>query len=235
MILLDHFHPPLINRRTWSGFHTLWAGNIAADLNSRMPAGFVAQPSAHFGIEVDVAAFDESGGLWQAPSEPDRRWLASMPTATVPFAIVTDEVEVLVYQSDGELILAGAIELVSPSNKKQPAQRDAFNAKCESLMRAGLGVVVIDVVTNRLANLHAELLARLSGGEPESEPHDGLLSAISYRPTPDRLDIWREPLAVGGDLPELPLWLKAGPCLTVDLAITYRQTREKLLIGDDWD
>ena len=235
MPLLDHFHPPLSKRRPWSGFHHVWASNIAGDLNSRMPVGFFAQPFAHFGIEVDVATFDDSDEIWQGQSEFDRRWLDTMPTATVPFAIATDEIEVFVYQNSEELILAGAIELVSPSNKKQPGQRDAFNAKCESYMRAGLGVVVIDVVTDRLANLHAELLARLNGGESGSQPHDGLLSAISYRPTPDRLDIWREPLAVGGDLPELPLWLKAGPCLTVDLAITYRQTREKLLIGDDWD
>src|SRR5207253_7051356 len=37
MPLRDHFHPPLINRRSWEALHGLWPGTITADLNRRLP------------------------------------------------------------------------------------------------------------------------------------------------------------------------------------------------------
>ena len=33
MPLLDHFHPPISERRTWEGFHGLWAAEIVEKLN----------------------------------------------------------------------------------------------------------------------------------------------------------------------------------------------------------
>jgi hypothetical protein len=142
-----------------------------------------------------------------------------------------DSVEVHVYDSVGPT-LAGAIELVSPSNKDRPAQRDAFVSKCAAYLQAGLGVMVVDVVTDRGGDLHGELLARFGAVDPD---HVGLY-ASAYRPV-DRsgqanLDIWREPLALGSPLPVLPLGLKGGPCLPVDLEASYERTRrEQRMVG----
>ena len=33
MPLLDHFHPPVNQRRTWESFHRLWAGVLVEKLN----------------------------------------------------------------------------------------------------------------------------------------------------------------------------------------------------------
>ncbi|OYV82528.1 MAG: hypothetical protein B7Z73_17045 [Planctomycetia bacterium 21-64-5] len=33
MPLLDHFYPPLSERRQWHAFHSVWASMIALDLN----------------------------------------------------------------------------------------------------------------------------------------------------------------------------------------------------------
>ena len=59
MPLLDHFRPPLNQQRQWRAFHTGWAENLTADLNRRLPEGYFAEPTAMYGIEVDVATFAE--------------------------------------------------------------------------------------------------------------------------------------------------------------------------------
>src|SRR4051794_9106683 len=62
MPLLDHFHPPLSERRHWQGFHTRWASAIADDLNSRgLPDNLFAEPTISVGgqLQVDGATFDE--------------------------------------------------------------------------------------------------------------------------------------------------------------------------------
>jgi hypothetical protein len=129
---------------------------------------------------------------------------------TIPLGILTDAVEVLVFDSTAGPTLAGAIELVSPANKDH---REAFVSKCETYLQQGIGLAIVDVVTERRGNLHGELLARLRPTEASEHVADGLY-ASAYRPV-DRhrepsLDIWHETLAVGLVLPTLPLWLRGG-------------------------
>jgi hypothetical protein len=226
MPLLDHFRPPLSIRRHWHAFHNAWATSIACDLNSRLPEGYFAEPNVQFGIEIDVAAFEEAGSpaigstaIWTPPS----------PSLTIPFSIVTDSVEVLVFESVAGPVLAGAIELVSPANKDRPAHREAFVSKCETYLNGGVGLVLVDIVTVRGGNLHGELLTRLLASD---QAMNGDLCASAYRPAPAGLEIWREPLALGRTLPVLPLWLKGGPCLPVDLEATYERTRRELRMAD---
>ncbi|MEN8219958.1 MAG: hypothetical protein ABFS56_27140 [Pseudomonadota bacterium] len=59
MALQDHFHPPLSTLRHWQAFHNAWATYIASDLNHRLPYGYFAEPNVQFGIEIDVATFEE--------------------------------------------------------------------------------------------------------------------------------------------------------------------------------
>lgn len=82
------------------------------------------------------------------------------PTKTIAFAFTTDIVEVQVYQDRGELTLVGAVELVCPANKDRPEHREAFIAKCDALLRSEVGLVIVDIVTNRHANLHCDLMER---------------------------------------------------------------------------
>ncbi len=233
MPLLDHFHPTLRAWCTWHSFHHQWAATIASDLNDRLPPMYHARPHVQFGIEIDVATLREEDQVWQDDlARVHALWQPAAPVATIPFRPTTDEVEVLIYDLSGGSSLAAAIELVSPANKDRPESRDTFATKCENYLRDGLGVIVVDVVTERRSDLHTNLLNRLKTDLTAitAEP----LSAVAYRPRNDRLDIWREPLKIGGELPVLPLWLKTGPCLPVDLGATYRQTRQGLRIGDEW-
>ncbi len=148
-------------------------------LNQRVPEGYFAEGNVQFGIEIDVATFEEAGPESTGNASLGARndslltgsgpgWSVPIPTQTVPIAILTDTVEVLVFNREAGPTLAGAIELVSPANKDRPARRDAFVCKCAAYLQQGVGLVVVDTVTDRRANLHDELLARLRapGGAP---------------------------------------------------------------------
>lgn len=205
----------------------MWAGFIAAALNERLPERFFAEPNVQLGIEIDVATFEES----QGPA-PCSGWEAGPPALTLPFQRTTDVVEVCVYGDEAGPILVGAIELVSPANKDRPEHRDAFLAKCQTCLQQGLGLVVVDVVTNRHANLHRELVARL-GGSPQGPPPE--LYASAYHPLEREgsscLDLWEEALTLGAALPTMPLWLRGVGCYPVDLEQTYQRTCRELRLG----
>jgi hypothetical protein len=152
---------------------------------------------------------------------------------TLSFPILTDVVEVLVYDEREGPTLAGAIELVSPANKDRPAHREAFVSKCATLLQQGVGLIVVDVVTGRSASLHAEFLARYQSAPSNVGASD--LYVVSYRPVSRSgepgLDIWEETLQLGRPLPTVPLGLRGGLCLPVDLDTTYDHTRQKLRIS----
>lgn len=227
MALQDHFHPPLSKRRHWHAFHNAWATYIAADLNHRLPEGYFAEPNVQFGIEIDVAAFEESPAY--APSAPEtcqQAWQPPPPEQTVPFEPVTEAVEVSIFQTEEGPMLTGVIELVSPANKDRAAHREAFVSKCEAYLQQGLGLVVIDCVTGRTANLHNELMTRISPLSTASM--SGSLYSVAYHVVEHHgsssVDMWPHMLEVGQSLPIIPLWLHGEMCLPLDLNATYEFT-----------
>lgn len=196
MPLRDHFHPPLSVRRHWHAFHSGWATFIASDLNRKLPAGYFAEPNVQFGI------------------------------VTVPLTLVTDIVEVAVYDPKAEPTLAAVVELVSPANKDRCEQSESFVAKCVAYLRQGIGLVVVDVVTTRQTSLLGELLSQFNAALPHGDV--AYLAAAAYRPVERNqrslLEIWHEGLTLGSPLPTLPLWLLGDHCVPVDLDSTYEQT-----------
>lgn len=154
------------------------------------------------------------------------------PTLTAPMTLITDVVELAVYNSEAGPVLVGAIELVSPANKDRPETRDAFVSKCASYLQQAIGLIVVDLVTNRRADLHAELVKRVTGVTATRSE----LWAAAYRPwqtgPQTSLQVWHQGLALGSPLPILPFWLKNGPCIKLDLDETYMRTlREQRMLA----
>jgi hypothetical protein len=114
-----------------------------------------------FGIEIE--------GDWTPPE----------PVLSVPMSLVTDVIEVQVFDTSGTPMLAGAVEL-----------------------------------------------ARVSPAD--AVPLEATLYAVAYRPAgrngQTRLDIWPGVLAVGQPLPTLPLWLRGGLHLPLELEATCERT-----------
>src|SRR5687768_9019705 len=139
MPLLDHFHPPLGRQRHWESFHGQWAGALANSLNSGLlPPGYFAEMQVTLAggrVEVDVPTLEEQANgatLADSPSPQGGAttltapvWAPPAPALELPAAF-PDEVEVLVFSTEGGPTLVGAIELVSPRNKDRPDARRAF-------------------------------------------------------------------------------------------------------------
>jgi len=141
-------------------------------------------------------------------------------------AIFPDSPEVLVFSREAGPTLVAAVELISPGNKDRADYRRAFAAKCASYLHQGVGLMVVDIVTNRQANLHNELVELLTAGADSLLPAEPLY-AVAYRPVrrPDsgHLEVWPATLAVGQALPVLPLALDKGVCVPLDLEATYTE------------
>ncbi len=241
MPLLDHFHPPLEKQRPWEGVHSEWAGAIARQLNRKpLPERFFAMPHIHFGgrVEIDMATIERD--VAQASSEEaggtaTAVWAPPRPTLETAVDFVDlDVIEVQVFDEKEGLRLVAAVELVSPANKDREEHREAFAIKCAAYLQQGVSVIIVDVVTERTANLHRALLELLKLSQQGNGREFPDLYAVAYRTftaaRQGRLQLWEEPLAVGRALPTLPLWISPELVVPVDLESSYRETCEGLRI-----
>lgn len=247
MPLLDHFHPPLEGRRHWESFHGRWAAAMADALNlTLLPPGYFAEFQVHVGnrVEVDVASFEEEEGPVSAPRRDRDGGTATLeapawaPPALVMPTLFPDDIEMQVFSSEGGPTLVAAVELISPGNKDRDEARRAFAAKCSSYLQRGIGLVIIDVVTNRRGNLHDEFVRLLGYGDEFLFPSGPPLYAVAYRPLrrgeTNQIEVWLAPVAVAAGLPTLPLALRRGPCIPLDLEATYMDAcRRSRLPGPD--
>lgn len=239
MPLLDHFHPPLQGPRNWEGFHHAWASLIASQLNlEALPPDYFAEPEITLGptLEVDGATMELAGSRPSADRVATAVWSPPRPkiTAQVDFSRL-DSIEVRIYQDLGGAELRAAIELVSPVNKDRPGARQTFAAKCAGYLRHGLGIVIVDVVTSRSANLHRELFETLEvkTRRPAWKSATGLY-AVAYRAVTSRkrprVEAWPVALTLGKPLPILPLWLAPDLYVPLPLDQSYLSTCRSLRI-----
>ena len=230
MPLLDHFRPPLSQRRHWDSFHGAWAEAMAQHLNQLLlPEHFVAEARVKVGgqVEIDVGTFSDEGSSSGTGAGGVAVWAPAQPVATALLGFQAPDIfEVQILQEEGGPRLVAAIELVSPANKDRPGHRRMFAVKCASYLQSGISLLVVDVVTERAGNLHAELLDLLGAQirTPAQESHD--LYGAGYRTVAGSqgltLETWVEALVPGQNLPTLPLWILPDLGLPMDLELTYQ-------------
>jgi len=238
MPLLDHFRPPLHPQHHWEWFHSNWATRIADVLNDQwLPPEYLAEESTHAGarVEIDVATFEQSAKEVM-PAEGDnagavatvrpRAWAPPAPAHSVP-CVLTEGFEVLVFSTVAGMKLVGAIEIVSPGKKDRFEERRAFAIKCASYLHQGISLVLVDIVTNRRANLHNQVLELLDADEKVHLPGEVNLYAAAYRPVArggqTEVDLWSSPFEIGEALPVMPLWLRSDLTVPVDFDATYQE------------
>jgi hypothetical protein len=235
MPLLDHFHPPLSAERRWESFHSSWATKLADALTERwLPPNYIAEEHVHLGpsVEIDVATFaqeavataEEASGV--VATLGSKVW--TPPAADAVFsAVFPDTFELRILSTDTGPRLVAAIELISPGNKDRPTERRAFATKVASYLYQGISVIIVDIVTNRRANLHNEILRVMEAAETLHMSSETTLYAVAYRPLRrgqgDEIDVWRAPLTLGAALPTLPLGLRADLVIPVDFEAAYAE------------
>ncbi len=128
MPLRDHFHPTLSLQRHWHslsqrlGFSD--CGGFKHKTAGRTLRGAKDSNSTSRLISQCSMSFEPIGGV-------DRTGALPSPTRSVVLTVLTDLVEVQVYNGEAGPVLVGANELVNPSNKDRPAHRDAFITKSQ--------------------------------------------------------------------------------------------------------
>ena len=250
MPLFDHFHGS-ISRRPWESFHSQWAGAIAADLNRRLPKGFVADGPMHLGrsVAADVVEVERSDeeahndyngdgngkGGGTAVAVMAETYAPPITTLQMP-ARFPDEIKVEVRDVEDDYRVLAVVELVSKGNKKEADEREQFAAKCLSYLGKGIGLVVIDIVTVSHFNLHNELVRIAEHDDKFLMPDDAWIYVTAYRPVKRKrkelIDLWQWPLTVGGSLPAVPLALKSYGCMRLDLEATYTEACVRLRIPE---
>ncbi|HLN28493.1 MAG TPA: hypothetical protein VK395_12195 [Gemmataceae bacterium] len=240
MPLRDHFHPPLAEQRSWEELDGAWPGSIAFRLNSILPPNYYCGPRVHLGtaIEIDVAAFengDPLGGTYDSDGGGTAvSWVPARPTLLLDTDDpIPPEYEVRVYDERHGRRLVAAVEIVSPGNKDRPESREAFVSKCRTLLQQDVCVVIVDPVTDRPANLYAELAERIKAAPPAVAASP--IYAVSCRGIRSRgrwrVEAWEHELLVGLPLPTLPLWLTNCLSVPLELEASYEDTCRGLRIA----
>jgi len=236
MPLLDHFRPPVDPRVPWESFHGVWASDILGWLNAHLPTRYYSLMHTHTSsrIEADVAEYE-----FDHPNEePTNGSVATaVQTAVTPVATQTmtavfpDDLEVRVFDSRDGATLVAVIELISPANLDRPETRTAFAAKCAAYLQRGLGLIILDVVTTHHFNLHNSLIDLLGHPASFEMPDDAILYTVGYVPArrneSNLIDFWPVRMAVGGTFSVMPLALRGGPRVHLDLEATYTAARQR--------
>lgn len=242
MPLRDHFRPPASKKSSWEGFHATWPTCIVQQLRKQLPPGFVAEPRVHLGtlMDIDVGALESNdaprlGASSGNGSTATATWTASPPAVAVETEPPHEyEYEVRIFDAERERQLVAAIEFVSPANKDRSESREAFVAKCAALLRKGVAVSVVDLVTIRRFNLYAQLMVFVGHPDPTMTADGPPIYAASCRwPTKGtraRLEAWSHIMTIGQPLPMLPLWLADSLVIALDLEPSYERACHDLWI-----
>jgi hypothetical protein len=242
--LRDHFHPPFSTIRSWEEVHGQWPAVIVQQLGRLLPPQYSAGPRIHLGseFEIDIATYvsEPATATYDTPMEKETRatakWTPNAPCLTIETDLADyDQYEVRVYDEHRDRRLVAAIELISPANKDRPAHRSQLTAKCAALLRGGVSLVLVDVVTARDVNLYADLLDLIGGRDPALGERPPATYAVACRwglgDASRRLEAWYESLRLGSPLPCLPLWLNDNLAIPLDLEASYEQTCRDLRVA----
>ena len=187
------------------------------------------------GVEIDLTTSegqsnDEASGASRVAVAEPAVYSPPAPARTIP-AVFSDDFEIKVFSTKSGPRLVAAIELISPRNKDRAEAMQAFAVKCASYLHQGVSLIVVDIVTERHANLHEQILKLLPASGGSMLPEGALLYAVAHRPVrregTEQIDLWASRLEVGEPLPTLPLALSGEACLAIDLEATYMDARRR--------
>jgi hypothetical protein len=209
-------------------FHHRWISALSDALNAGvLPSDYFALPEQNIrGPITDVLALklagsDESGagGLAVAETPPQTR-LVRRSEADV-YADKADRIAVRHRHGD----VVAVVEILSPGNKGSRAEFRTFVEKAAELIRQNVHLLLIDLFPPGKRDplgIHKAVWDEFLEEEFEL-PTDKRLTLAAYDAGPPRV-AYVELLAVGDELPHMPLFLKPGFYVRAPLEETYQTT-----------
>lgn len=217
-------------------FHGSWIAHLKEALNAGLlPESYYAasEQSASEAI-ADVLTLQASDGTESLAGESELPAGAVAIAEAPPEVSLTVEAEsevcvelqrtVVIRHSSNDRIVA-LIEIVSPGNKQSRMRLDDFLHKAASAIKSGYHLLIIDLFPpgkQDPTGIHGAIWEYIEDSSFE-QPADRPLTLVAYKaglvPT-----AYGEPVAVGSELPEMPLCLNPAYYVNVPLEATYRQS-----------
>ncbi len=218
----------------WHDFHVAWIPEIRTALNSGLlPSGYYALAEQHAGRSIaDVLTLHASpvrreplppppdtGGTAVAEAPPRVRW-----RRTVDPAALARRRSLAIRHVSGHRLIA-LIEIMSPANNDRARHVEDFAAKAVDALNSGVHVLMVDLFPpgpQDPQGMHGAICQRLEeSDESDDLPADAPLTLASYEAAGVRVEVYREHVAVGAVLPEMPLFLRPDRYVNVPLEATY--------------
>lgn len=216
---------------TFHDFHCSWITHLKEALNTSLPKDFYAMAEQHAGRRTgDVLALHKSEPSL-ATSVPEPTDGGAVAVAEAPPKVSRTETlrasprgsarTLTIRHKSGNRIVA-ILEIVSASNKATSHKLGEFIRKVRAALRARVHVVVLDLLPPNKRDpdgIHGAI-RELIDGEGYELPDDKPLTFVSYA-AGQYTTAYLEHLAVGDDIPELPLFLTAHRYVQLPLPPTY--------------
>lgn len=240
---------------TFHDFHYLWVAELRNRLNrGLLPDDYYAQAEQVAGASVpDVLTLHEFESDEAGKSHPEFT-PGGAAVAVVdhpPQVLLTQDAEERLYASkrnrvavrhrSGDRTVA-LIDVVSPGNKQSTQELQRFLEKVDSALASGVHVMLLDLHPpgrHDPQGIHAALWEYAFGPAAGlTEPPRATLA--SYRADPETIaTAYVQPISVGEELPDLPLFLDPGWYVSVPLEETYQrawdefpQRWKRAVVGD---
>jgi hypothetical protein len=218
-------------------FHLAWIAAIRLSLNGGLlPRGYYAlaeQVTGSLGPDVltlrrpvfgsnPAEPSPTDGGIAVADAPPKARFHARVKVD--PYASKA-KVVVIRHRSRNQII--AMLEIVSPGNKSGQAELRSFVRTAEQALLAGIHLLIVDLFPPTVRDpqgIHRAIWGEGHPGDfalPDGKP----LTCVSYLGFPS-MEVYLNPVAVGGVLPDMPLFLSPQVYVSVPLEATYRAAWE---------
>jgi hypothetical protein len=210
-------------------FHQDWTIELRRSLNAgRLPPGYFALADQQTGGPIpDVITLnrgpkgrgksESAGGLAVATAPPKARFVVESEGDI--YARRASRIRI--QHRHGEVV--AVIEIVSPGNKSTQTALRAFVRKASDLIWQGIHMLVVDLFPPSERDpqgIHKAIWDELED-VPFELPPDKPLTVAAYRASPTKT-AYVEPVAVGDELPDLPIFLTDFDYIPAPLAETYR-------------
>jgi len=213
-------------------FHQAWIQEIARALNRGvLPRDYYAMSELFAaGFEPDVLTLHSPAGDAdeRSPTTPGPSGVLTLTPPRVRHAAEAErefyrrkQSVVAVRSVDDDQVVA-IVEVVSPGNKSSRHALRSFLEKISEMLDRRVHLLILDLFPpgpRDPRGIHAAIWEEYTGLE-ENLPADKPLTLASYE-SADSVRAFVEPVAVGDELPEMPLFLRPGGHVSVPLEATY--------------
>ena len=217
---------------TWHDFHLAWIAELRKELNKRLPPDYYAQAEQKTGpYEPDILTLQANDNNDRAEAKDDigsgrNALLQAKPKTRFTYAKDEDEYddsqrEIAVrHVSDDRLI--AVLELVSPGNKSSVWKHRQMIEKALDYFDHGIHLLIVDLFPPNPRSpdgLHP-LIWESNKPTYVCTPEEPLLLMAYVAGSPRRAFL--EPMAVGRELIDMPLFFSPSRYISVPLEQTYQ-------------